>query len=329
MPEWYIPQRPSRWLPSHIGRRATMTARRWEGILFTPSSLDRLCDMPCCDDLDSRLISVANDWIRTLKKLINLELQRRSHKVDGYCEPYQFSRLHAMVYQLHDRIYRYSRGVPQIRQTPKHHQTTYPGRPESDVAQARQTIAKLLQMDFGTWIEDIIMGGWLHAYPGATFTDFEFNPVTGVLDWTDHDALNDGLFPCNSLVLDMIFQDQKPTEEDLEGEDEIEPRSVFSWVLGVPDDVNFSHDGVMGGKGFVLCIDNAPDITSDMNVSIRLDFSANNTIMSSHRFDNIPVSQFTAQRTIYHESPQSTPSATDEDEETESEDDGQTESYEE
>ncbi|KAI1454723.1 hypothetical protein F4805DRAFT_306591 [Annulohypoxylon moriforme] len=283
-PEWYIPPKLLKWFPSHIAHRATMSADRWERILLTRSALVRIYNRPCSDDMDNRLIIVANDWIRVLQKLLDKELRDPNHQVDKFCVEYEFSKLHGLVYHLHDLLYQYSRGVPQVRQTYEHHRTTNFGIPESDVAQARQTMAKLLLMDFGTWIEDMSNGGWLNAYPSAGFFDFAFDPQRAVLSWTEH---HEDKTRYERMDLDMVFERRRPTEDDLVVDEEIEPRSVYSWILGVPDDVSLSSEDVMG-LGKVAFYIEAPSIVGDMSVSIQLDFSANNTIVSRHHV-NIPA----------------------------------------
>ncbi|KAI1445995.1 hypothetical protein F5Y02DRAFT_417604 [Annulohypoxylon stygium] len=284
MPDWYIPPVTRRWHPGHIKRREKMTARRWESILFTPSTLVRLFDEPYNDDMDSHLILVANDWIRVLQRLVNRELRSPDNQVDEYCDKHQFSRLYALVYRLHDRVYQYSRGVPQVRQTPEHHMTTYAGVPESDVAQARQVMAKMLQMGFGTWIEDIMNGGWLHAYPGAEYTNFAFNPISWVLSWNDHD---DGLVNFHSMVLDMVFGGGGPTEDEIEENNETElsePRSTYSWIQGVPDRLNEFLDDDIGQRRIEIPVQQPPPITPGMTLSIILVFSDDTGFVSTQNY---------------------------------------------
>ncbi|KAI1094012.1 hypothetical protein F5B19DRAFT_446846 [Rostrohypoxylon terebratum] len=279
-PSWYIRPRVPRWHPGHVKRRAQMNARRWERTLFTPSALTRLCESPCNDDKDSHLLLVANDWIRVLHELNDRELRNPDHRFDEYCAVYQFSKLYMMVYRLHDRIYQYSRGVPQVCQTAEHHRTTYVGVPESDVAQARQVMAKLLQMGFGTWIEDITLGGWTYAYPCAEFTEFAFNPITYVLTWSDHE---DGLVNCHGMVLDMVFGAGKLTEEELEEKNELEPsepRSTYLWILGVPEGECESPDSVPRKAGTQLPAQ-TPQITPNMSLDISIDLSENTDTVSS------------------------------------------------
>ncbi|KAI0881568.1 uncharacterized protein GGS22DRAFT_172478 [Annulohypoxylon maeteangense] len=271
-PAWYIPPKPSQWLTSHVRRRANLTARRWEKFLFTRWSLVQLYSEPCYEKMDDRLIVAANDWLRVLRKLNNKELRSATHQVDLFCGAYEFSRLYTMVYHLHEVLYKYSRGVPQVRQNPGHHRTVDSGIAESDVTQARQTLARLLLMEFGTWIENISLGGWLNAYPPAAFSNFEFDRIRGVVRWTENHG-NELRY--DDMALDMIFGHWGPSEDDLENGHGYEPRSVFAWICGVPDDVSLSSDGVMGRRKIEFTVQ-APDINSDLSILIQLSFSPDN-----------------------------------------------------
>ncbi|KAI2469518.1 hypothetical protein F4781DRAFT_213533 [Annulohypoxylon bovei var. microspora] len=263
-PDWYIPMVLAPWLVGHVRRRPGLDAHRFERFLFTRTPLLQLQALPCYDLLDSRLVVVANDWIRMLSKLSDREHRSPENRIRN-CEAYKFSRLYAMVYRLHELVYMYMHGVPRVRRVPQYHWTQTPGEPRTDVTQARYTMAVLMHNRFGTWLESMLTQGSLERPPTAVF-DYTFDPLTGMLGWAD--TTEESRIPRRRFILDLIFENVRPTLHDhvLKEAIDIEPRSVFIWILEIQDNEDGDTDRAHFGIG-------------NADFSIRMEFDSDDTTL--------------------------------------------------
>ncbi|KAI3318467.1 hypothetical protein HD806DRAFT_540082 [Xylariaceae sp. AK1471] len=138
-----------------IRRRNEMRAYAWEAQFISPQICRYVCGTPCTDYRDREFLTIIEDWLRPLRIL---SLREKEDACMANASPYIFRHLDHLIMRCYDRIYWYHLDHPDVLRHPGDHRTlcrdTARGATGSDVALARQVIAKLMHAGFGTWLEN-------------------------------------------------------------------------------------------------------------------------------------------------------------------------------
>ncbi|KAI1384192.1 uncharacterized protein F4822DRAFT_63160 [Hypoxylon trugodes] len=230
-------------LPFLIRMRPTVNAWEWEHHLLSPSESHYLRMRPCYTHFDSRILALSNDWMRILTRLCSSEHQLPRHQFANR-EPYAFTSLHTLVHKLHDLISEYDTGVPEVRGWDTWHRTLRPYVPRSGVAEARSTIAVLVSLGFGAWLEDVARMDW-RSPQAVLIHNFAFDVKTGILGWANVEEGN--LLPRPRIRLDLMFPDEEESEEEkvvveTVSKDMSPHADILAWLDGVVEpDVPYSR----------------------------------------------------------------------------------------
>ncbi|KAI2626111.1 hypothetical protein GGS26DRAFT_191605 [Hypomontagnella submonticulosa] len=188
-------------------QRVGMGSWEWEIILIPTDELKYILERPCYSGADYYLLCITADWIRLLHGVCRREWRSSTLQILGR-EPLAFAALLELVCRLRGLVHLFYVGDPQTVRTPVHHLTFWPHTPRSDVAQARRTIATMIHLGFGTWLDSIPMRGWL-PQTSARYHNFAFCVYTGVFGWAN---ANEGFTPRPRMALHLVFPDLDPWE---------------------------------------------------------------------------------------------------------------------